>query len=28
MVAGTVVVLWFANWFWRRGLRSYTGASA
>jgi ABC-2 type transport system permease protein len=28
MIAGTVVVLWFANWFWRRGLRSYTGASA
>jgi len=28
MLAGTVVVWWFASWFWKRGLRSYTGASA
>jgi len=28
MLIGTVVVGWFAGWFWRRGLRSYTGASA
>jgi ABC-2 type transport system permease protein len=28
MLIGTVVVGWFAMWFWRRGLRSYTGASA
>jgi len=28
MLVGTVVVSWFAGWFWRRGLRSYTGASA
>jgi ABC-2 type transport system permease protein len=28
MLAGTVVVWLFASWFWRRGLRSYTGASA
>ncbi|MGH2499313.1 MAG: ABC transporter permease [Candidatus Limnocylindria bacterium] len=27
-VAGTVAALAFAGWFWRRGLRSYTGASA
>jgi len=28
MLLGTVVVSLFATWFWRRGLRSYTGASA
>ena len=28
MLVGTVVVSLFAGWFWRRGLRSYTGASA
>ena len=28
LVAGTLVAWWFAGWFWRRGLRSYTGASA
>src|SRR5262245_43629065 len=28
MLAGTVVLWWFASWFWKRGLRSYTGASA
>lgn len=28
MVGGTVVTFFFAGWFWRRGLRSYTGASA
>jgi ABC-2 type transport system permease protein len=28
LVAGTLVAWWFAAWFWRRGLRSYTGASA
>jgi viologen exporter family transport system permease protein len=28
MMIGTVLVGWFAMWFWRRGLRSYTGASA
>jgi viologen exporter family transport system permease protein len=28
MVGGTVATSWFASWFWRRGLRSYTGASA
>jgi viologen exporter family transport system permease protein len=28
MLIGTLVVGWFAMWFWRRGLRSYTGASA
>lgn len=28
MLVGTVVVSWFASWFWRKGLRSYTGASA
>ncbi len=27
-VVGTIVVCWFASWFWRVGLRSYTGASA
>jgi ABC-2 type transport system permease protein len=28
MVVGTLLVWWFAGWFWRRGVRSYTGASA
>jgi ABC-2 type transport system permease protein len=28
MVVGTLAMWWFAGWFWRRGLRSYTGASA
>jgi ABC-2 type transport system permease protein len=28
MIVGTVAMWWFASWFWRRGLRSYTGASA
>jgi len=28
MVAGTGLVWWFAGWFWKQGLRSYTGASA
>jgi ABC-2 type transport system permease protein len=28
MVAGTVGLGWFASWFWRIGLRNYTGASA
>jgi ABC-2 type transport system permease protein len=28
MVVGTVVVWWFAGWFWRIGVRNYTGASA
>ena len=28
MVAGTSVAVTFASWFWRRGLHSYTGASA
>ena len=28
MLAGTISMWWFAGWFWRRGLRSYTGASA
>ena len=28
MLVGTVVVCWFASWFWRLGLRSYSGASA
>jgi ABC-2 type transport system permease protein len=28
MLLGTLVVCWFGAWFWRRGLRSYTGASA
>jgi ABC-2 type transport system permease protein len=27
-VVGTIVVCWFASWFWRIGLRSYSGASA
>jgi ABC-2 type transport system permease protein len=28
MLAGTVFSVGFASWFWRRGLKSYTGASA
>jgi ABC-2 type transport system permease protein len=28
MVIGTVLVWLFAGWFWRQGLRNYTGASA
>ena len=28
MLAGTVVLSWFASWFWRTGLRRYSGASA
>jgi len=28
MLAGTALAVGFASWFWRRGLRSYTGASA
>lgn len=28
MLVGTVFSVTFASWFWRRGLRSYTGASA
>jgi ABC-type uncharacterized transport system permease subunit len=28
MLVGTLAVWWFASWFWRRGLNSYTGASA
>jgi ABC-2 type transport system permease protein len=28
MFVGTVGVWWFASWFWRKGLRNYTGASA
>lgn len=28
MLAGTVFSVAFATWFWRRGLKSYTGASA
>ena len=28
MLAGTVFSVVFATWFWRRGLKSYTGASA
>jgi len=28
MLAGTIFAVGFATWFWRRGLRSYTGASA
>ncbi len=27
-VAGAIVAWWFAGWFWRLGLRNYTGASA
>jgi ABC-2 type transport system permease protein len=28
MLGGTLLVWWFAGWFWRTGLRNYTGASA
>lgn len=28
MLAGTALAVTFASWFWRRGLHSYTGASA
>jgi len=28
MLVGTVVVWWAAGWFWRVGVRNYTGASA
>jgi ABC-2 type transport system permease protein len=28
MLVGTAAASWFAGWFWRRGLRAYTGASA
>jgi ABC-2 type transport system permease protein len=28
MLIGTLIVWWFASWFWRVGLRNYTGASA
>jgi len=28
MLGGTALSVGFASWFWRRGLRSYTGASA
>jgi ABC-2 type transport system permease protein len=28
MLAGTTFSVGFASWFWRRGLKSYTGASA
>ncbi|HEX4743054.1 MAG TPA: ABC-2 family transporter protein [Candidatus Limnocylindria bacterium] len=28
MLAGTIFSVVFATWFWRRGLKSYTGASA
>jgi ABC-2 type transport system permease protein len=28
MLLGTVLVSWFAGWFWKRGLRNYSGASA
>ncbi len=28
MLVGTIAVCWFGTWFWRKGLRSYTGASA
>ncbi|HEX8966379.1 MAG TPA: ABC-2 family transporter protein [Chloroflexota bacterium] len=28
MLGGTFVVGWFASWFWRLGVRNYTGASA
>jgi ABC-2 type transport system permease protein len=28
MLVGTIAMWWFAGWFWRLGLRSYTGASA
>jgi ABC-2 type transport system permease protein len=28
MVGGTALVWWFAGWFWKQGLRNYSGASA
>jgi viologen exporter family transport system permease protein len=28
LLLGTAAVWWFASWFWRFGLRNYTGASA
>ena len=28
VVLGTAAAWWFSGWFWRRGLRTYTGASA
>jgi ABC-2 type transport system permease protein len=28
MVGGTALVWWFASWFWKQGLRNYSGASA
>ncbi len=28
MIGGSIVMWLFASWFWRRGVRSYTGASA
>ena len=28
MLVGTIGVCWFGTWFWHKGLRSYTGASA
>jgi ABC-2 type transport system permease protein len=28
MLGGTALVWWFAGWFWRQGLRNYSGASA
>jgi ABC-type uncharacterized transport system permease subunit len=28
MLVGTICAWWFAGWFWRVGLRNYTGASA
>jgi ABC-2 type transport system permease protein len=28
MLGGTLLVWWFAGWFWRLGVRNYTGASA
>jgi len=28
MLVGTVAVWWAAGWFWRVGVRNYTGASA
>jgi ABC-2 type transport system permease protein len=28
MLVGTLAAWWFSTWFWRRGLRTYTGASA
>jgi ABC-2 type transport system permease protein len=28
MLGGTALVWWFASWFWKQGLRNYSGASA